>query len=141
MWALGDDIAVPDFGAGRCVFLAVNKHRGGDGARAIEALWRSAPQGVAQFVIAASICATGSRCSSISAPTPIPDAICTKKRGQTLFPHPFLDASRLTQRERPEVMSAMVSGCAIIRRSSKWTPRPVRWLTAVGANMGSDLQD
>ncbi len=47
-----DGVKTPDFGAGRCAFVAVDKKRPGDGARAIEAIWNSAPEGIADFVIA-----------------------------------------------------------------------------------------
>jgi 4-hydroxy-3-polyprenylbenzoate decarboxylase len=45
------DLSVPDLGAGRCVFLAVEKTRPGQGSAAIEAVWRAAPRG-ADFVVA-----------------------------------------------------------------------------------------
>ncbi len=51
-WALANGAHVPDFGASRCVFLNVNKQRSGDGARAIESLWKLAPPHTAEFVIA-----------------------------------------------------------------------------------------
>jgi 4-hydroxy-3-polyprenylbenzoate decarboxylase len=45
------DIALPAFGAGRCVFIAVEKTASGEGIAAIEAAWDTAPTG-ADFIIA-----------------------------------------------------------------------------------------
>jgi 4-hydroxy-3-polyprenylbenzoate decarboxylase len=50
-WA-SDRVIVPEFGRGRCAFVSVSKARAGDGPRAIEAVWRSAPPGCAEFVVA-----------------------------------------------------------------------------------------
>jgi 4-hydroxy-3-polyprenylbenzoate decarboxylase len=50
-WA-SSSVAFPDFGGGRCAFIAVDKKSAGDGVPAIEDLWRSCPEGVADFVIA-----------------------------------------------------------------------------------------
>jgi 4-hydroxy-3-polyprenylbenzoate decarboxylase len=36
-------VAYPEYGAGRCAFIGVEKRAAGDGRRAIEALWRSSP--------------------------------------------------------------------------------------------------
>lgn len=48
--ALG--VALPDFGGGRCAFIAVEKNKAGDGAAAIERLWSQAQSPVADFVVA-----------------------------------------------------------------------------------------
>ena len=46
-------VVCPEFGAGRCAFIAVRKNGAGDGARAIEQLWNETPPtGNADFVIA-----------------------------------------------------------------------------------------
>jgi 4-hydroxy-3-polyprenylbenzoate decarboxylase len=58
LWASGAhsappaNVFIPDFGRGRCAFIAVDKQRAGDGARAIESLWQVAPQDAADFVVA-----------------------------------------------------------------------------------------
>ena len=51
-WASTVGAVPPELGAGRCAFIAVEKRRAGDGARAIEAAWQSAPDGAADFVVA-----------------------------------------------------------------------------------------
>ncbi|MDY7107081.1 MAG: UbiD family decarboxylase, partial [Planctomycetota bacterium] len=45
------EVAVPDLGAGRCAFVAVEKTAAGEGIAAIEAVWDAAPHG-ADFVVA-----------------------------------------------------------------------------------------
>jgi 4-hydroxy-3-polyprenylbenzoate decarboxylase len=50
-WA-SQNVAFPEFGNGRCAFIAVNKQAAGDGERAIEDLWQRVPEGVGDFVIA-----------------------------------------------------------------------------------------
>jgi len=37
------DVHEPEFGAGRCLFISVNKEQAGDGARAIQAVWEHIP--------------------------------------------------------------------------------------------------
>ncbi len=50
-WASGA-VKTPEFGGGRCVFVGVEKRQPGDGVRAIESLWQTAPDDAAHFVIA-----------------------------------------------------------------------------------------
>jgi 4-hydroxy-3-polyprenylbenzoate decarboxylase len=51
-WALSPNAHAPRLGGGRCVFVKIEKQRAGAGARAIDALWRAAPEGSADFVVA-----------------------------------------------------------------------------------------
>ncbi len=44
--------SVPAFGGGRCVFVAVDKGRAGQGSEAIEASWSIAGEGLAELVVA-----------------------------------------------------------------------------------------
>ena len=54
-WAL-HNVVVPDFSAGRCAFVGVDKRRAGEGIEAIEALWNRVPEssgeGCAELVVA-----------------------------------------------------------------------------------------
>ena len=51
-WAAAAGVVRPEFGGGRCVFVGVRKQRSGEGVAAIEQVWRNAPPGAADFVVA-----------------------------------------------------------------------------------------
>jgi 4-hydroxy-3-polyprenylbenzoate decarboxylase len=50
-WSSGN-VAAPDFGGGRCAFIAVERRAAGAGIDAIESLWNRVPEGCADFVVA-----------------------------------------------------------------------------------------
>lgn len=51
-WTAAAGAVCPEFGGGRCVFVGVQKRQPGEGIAAIERVWRHAPAGTADFVIA-----------------------------------------------------------------------------------------
>src|SRR5262249_35735675 len=49
--ALRERCVLPEFGAGRCAFIIVDKKTPGDGARALESIWKCVDGPTADFVI------------------------------------------------------------------------------------------